>query len=1509
MPGYADVEDPIAVLNTAPDVSGGPTVEEAIEEAGFQVQMVNWVWEQIVGESLVESIIMPITGDFEKIHETGAQWENVCDALQAIRNNLNSGLEELAPNWHGPTSEKFQNLIGTIWTAGIEADAQAAKLIKIALHKVAEGSKRACDEALNLIRMLVNKLIEAAAMLPIPVVGWGRAVKLVYDGIQLYNAIMRLIRGIQAIIEGAQQVIEGIQQVGSAIAKIKDINSLNDLINAGNEAGEGIANVKGGAESVKGGLGDVKGGATEAAGAASSAKDNATGLRDERAAARADTTPSGADGSGTTGADGRGRDGSGTRGRGANDGSMAANAGDPNTEGRPRECVPGSGDPVDLATGQMFMSQTDLELPGILPLVLERTHFSGYRVGRWFGRSWASTLDQRLEVESDAVYFAGADGARLRFPLPAEGATVFPETGSRWGLTRSGDEYTLTQPREGRALHFRSGASRRRLTAISDRNGNRIEFGYHPDTGAPTEIRHSGGYHVGIDSANGVVTRLWLHNPGGTPITLQTFGYNDADRLVEVINSSGAAMRFDYDTAGRITQWTDRNGEWYRYHYDDNGRVTSSDGSGSALTGRWAYDDAARTRTFTNALGHTTSYAFNERWQPVSETDALGHTATMEWNSFNQVLARTDTLGRVTRYDYDADGNLLRLTRTGGASRVAEYNDLGLATRIVDPDGAVWLREYDTAGNMIAVTDPAGARTSYAYNERGGLVSITDAQGGMRRVATDAMGLPVAVTDPLGTTTRYLRDVFGRVHTVTDPAGGRLRMAWTVEGQLLSRTTPDGATERWRYDGEGNLLEHTDTLGQVTRTEYGHFDLPIAQTGPDGARLEFGYDPELRLVSVTNPQSLVWRYTYDAAGNLVSETDFNGRTLHYEHDEAGQLVARVNGAGERVTFTRDPLGNVIQKRCGEVVTTFQLDPAGRMLRATAPDADVVFQRDPLGRVLTETVNGRTLKSTFDALGRRVSRVTPSGAESTWTYDANDRPTSLTSGGQTLRFGYNAAGREINRQIGAGTLLTQSWDAGHRLTGQRLTASNPYTAGGREQLVQQRTYNYRPDGYLLGVDDHLGGSRRYELDPAGRITAVHGQGWTERYAYDSAGNITAAGWPAAPDGSGVPEAQGPREYTGTLIRRAGNTVYQHDAQGRVAQRRRRTLSGQHQTWTFTWDAEDRLTGVSTPDGARWRYVYDPLGRRIAKQRLDPTGQVAEHVAFAWDGVNLAEQTTTGPSPDGINPGQSSITVWDFEPGTFRPLTQTEFTPSGPRWDQDTADAPQEWIDQRFYALITDLVGTPTEMVDPNGGLAWRSHTTIWGQALGRLTSSLSRPNCPLRFPGQYHDPETGDNYNYFRYYDPAGGRYASLDPLGLKPGPNPNTYVHNPSRLLDPLGLTPTPGGCGTGSHTNPPPPQISGPISMDQAVDLGAQHVGGSGQMVQSGSGGHQFISHSTDAAGQRVTSIARFDINPSSPHVQQYGPHLNLETQVGGRPVQSGAFRDPHIAIDPSTIRPGDIP
>lgn len=233
---------------------------------------------------------------------------------------------------------------------------------------------------------------------------------------------------------------------------------------------------------------------------------------------------------------------------------------------------------------------------------------------------------------------------------------------------------------------------------------------------------------------------------------------------------------------------------------------------------------------------------------------------------------------------------------------------------------------------------------------------------------------------------------------------------------------------------------------------------------------------------------------------------------------------------------------------------------------------------------------------------------------------------------------------------------------------------------------------------------------------------------------------------------------PYEYAGTLLTRSGRNRYRYDAQGRLVGRTTTHHSHKPETWAYEWDADDRLTAVRTPDGTRWRYLYDILGRRVAKRRLTERGDVAEEILFAWDGTTLVEETTSGGSRSWTHDG-------------LRPIAQL-----------DLAD---DEVDTRFYSIITDLVGTPTELVTPDGNLAWHARRTLWG-----APADITDSPIPLRFPGQYADSETGLNYNVLRYYDPETGRYASQDPLGLNPAPNPNTYVSNPTAEVDSLGLAP-----------------------------------------------------------------------------------------------------------------------
>jgi RHS repeat-associated protein len=1066
-----------------------------------------------------------------------------------------------------------------------------------------------------------------------------------------------------------------------------------------------------------------------------------------------------------------------------------------NTASRDAEGIPGLEDPVDAATGNVILRQTDVSLPGALPLILRRVHRSAQRAGRWFGESWMSSLDQRLLVMPDRVVAVFGDGQVLvyrRADLDGDGSAVLPVTGPCRPLTRvSDDAYTVTDRQEGLTWRFEThpaywryagGQGEFPLTSITDRAGHEISFGYGA-TGEPVSVTHSGGYRVTVSVDEGRVTGLSLEET-----VLTRYGYDESGQLTEIINSSGQPLRLSYDDAGRVAGYTERNGSSYRYTYDDRGRCVRGESSSGALSGTFEYRDGAT--WWTDATGAVTVYSLDRSARIEGITDPLGGVTRYTHDARGRVTSETDPLGRVTEYVYDDFGNLVSVRRPDGAVARAAYDDRCLPVELEEPGRGVRRQDFDDLGNSIALTQPAGAVVQYAYDDAGHLSAVAEADGAVTSVACDARGLLISVTGPDGGVSRYERDAFGRVVRMTDPAGAETAMTWTVEGRPLSRTFPDGSAEIWTRDADGNVIEHVSPSGAVSAYEYGPFDKVTAVTGPDGTRTSFGYDPELRLASVKHG-GLTWSYDRDAAGRIVSETDYNGAVTRYMLDAAGQVSRQVNAVGQEVAYAYDALGNVMSQAVGDAVTTFGYDAAGDLVRAENAAASVAFERDVLGRVTAETCNGRTVTTSYDAAGRVTGRATPSGSVSSWAYDPAGLPTALSAGERTLRFRHGAGARETFRDLPGGVRLAQDWDPLGRLTGQVLTGpasgsgATPDPAPAAPEtpaVLQRRQYAYNPDGYVTGLWDLMTGSRAFGLDPAGRVTAVTGTitgtsaEWTERYSYDPAGTIASAAWPAVPESlaGGWLDAtpQGPRSVTGTLIRQAGNIRYRHDAAGRVVSRVRTRLSRKPETWRYQWDADNRLVAVATPGGSIWHYKYDPLGRRVLKQRTSADGTVLAETRFTWDGPVLAEQAEL--VPDGS--GRETVTTWDYQPGSFTPLTQSTRT--------SLRDAPQEVIDGEFYAIISDLTGTPSELVASDGALVGFQQHTLWGGTFWHPDGV----STPLRFPGQYADDETGLHYNNQRYYDPVNGAYLSPDPLGLAPAPNPHAYVDNPHVLIDPLGL-------------------------------------------------------------------------------------------------------------------------
>lgn len=353
---------------------------------------------------------------------------------------------------------------------------------------------------------------------------------------------------------------------------------------------------------------------------------------------------------------------------------------------------------IDVVTGDVVLHQVDVRSP----LVVERTHVSSYREGRLFGVSWASTLDQRIEVDAAGVCFAAADGSVVVYPT---GDRVQPLTGPRLPLTVDATgQHTISDPVTGRTLHFAGGGpGTYPITGIGERNGDRVDFVY--EDAVLVEIRHSGGPVVGVgtDEAGRVVE---LRPVFGKTVH---YRYDDAGHLAEVVDLSGRASRFCYDARGRVTDWTDGAGHSRDYTYDEDGRGIQ----GHDTLVDYVDDDFT---VVVDVLGDSTTYRFNRLGQVVSETDPLGHRTRSLWDPYGRLVSRTDPFGRTTAYTYDDAGRLTGVRRPDRRRLTARFGEVG-PVEVTDADGGVWRQRFDDRGNRLTLTDPLGRTTVYSGDD------------------------------------------------------------------------------------------------------------------------------------------------------------------------------------------------------------------------------------------------------------------------------------------------------------------------------------------------------------------------------------------------------------------------------------------------------------------------------------------------------------------------------------------------------------------------------------------------------------------------------------------------------------------------------------------------------------------------------------------------------------------------------------------------------------------------
>jgi RHS repeat-associated protein len=162
-----------------------------------------------------------------------------------------------------------------------------------------------------------------------------------------------------------------------------------------------------------------------------------------------------------------------------------------------------------------------------------------------------------------------------------------------------------------------------------------------------------------------------------------------------------------------------------------------------------------------------------------------------------------------------------------------------------------------------------------------------------------------------------------------------------------------------------------------------------------------------------------------------------------------------------------------------------------------------------------------------------------------------------------------------------------------------------------------------------------------------------------------------------------------------------------------------------------------------------YIYNDVGLRTRKVVYDNsvTPSVAATTIYHYDlmGYLIAETDQAGVS--------SKEYIWTEG---MTPVAQI---------DVDGA------VDTAHY-LHTDHLMTARFATTSSQDVSWR-----WeGEAFGGSDDQGVQTKINLRFPGQYFDQETGEHYNWNRYYRPGTGRYLTSDPIGLNGGGNTYGYV-------------------------------------------------------------------------------------------------------------------------------------
>ena len=793
-------------------------------------------------------------------------------------------------------------------------------------------------------------------------------------------------------------------------------------------------------------------------------------------------------------------------------------------------------DPVLAQTGMFSLDQTDLVLPGRIPVVIRRAYHSQdpgvasdtnpIPPARELVNSNAFGLnttlldyDDRLEgggTGQTLTYTSGFN--REQLSLQTDGTYRADRTPMLAGLIgrRNQDGSSTMRDKNGTVRTFGSDGW---LRSITDRTGNtvtiirtgaQIQQIIEPGGRALTFQYSGGGISQITDPLGRTVTYTYVTPPPTTPPP--AIG---GLLLHSVQNPAGGTTTYTYDGRYNLLTVTDARGITY---------LTNTYCSGSC-----PLDPAVVTQTTADGGVYRIDYVVvNQNVMQTTLTDPRGNKMVRRFNGRNHDVATVDALGQQTRQTRDFTSNQVTETRDP-LNRLTKftYDLAGNVNSILDPQQNPTLFEYEATFNRVTkITDALNQPTRFTYDPAtGNLLTTTDPLLHATAVTYNSFGQPISVTDALNHTTTFEYDEVGNLIATTDPLGNRTLRFYDAVSRLIALVDPRGKGTQFTYDNRNRVTQIQGAINGLTR---------------------FTYDPNGNLLTVTDAQNQKTTYIYDNMNRLATRKDALNRTESYQYDLAGNLTQFTDRKNQITTFTYDSLNRRTAASYSDgSSTSFTYDSVGRRARATdSISGTVEFAYDNLNRLNQETTAQGTVIYQYDALGRRTT-ITANGATPvSYGYDAASRLTQVTRAGLVVGLSYDAAGRRTSLTYPNGTNTSYSYDNASRLT--TITHNGP-----------------------AGLIESLG----YSYDAAGnRISLTRTNG-------------TASNLPAA--------VQAAYDAANEQVTFNNSLPSAFDANGNLT-----TSTDTTGTTTYTWDARNRLVAEARPSGNA-TFQYDALGRRIGK----------------------------------------------------------------------------------------------------------------------------------------------------------------------------------------------------------------------------------------------------------------------------------------------------------------------